>query len=76
MRKDSPLQPPSYLAETPNQAMRRKLRYYIQGLAIGFLMLGMILLLRLMLAQQANPPTGSGQGGAQSPNSDATSPAR
>jgi hypothetical protein len=59
-----PPDPPPYLGETPRQSVQRKLPYYLLGLAIGCVLVGLLLMLRQMVV----PP------GAVGPNPSPTRP--
>lgn len=51
------------LHETPSQSLRRKLPYYLIGLAIGCFVVGIMIMLRQMATPPA-PPAGQPGGGA------------
>lgn len=52
-RSTPPRQPDTYLGETRAQGLQRKLPYYLLGLAIGCIMVGVIVVMR----QRALGPT-------------------
>ncbi|GEM_PF-1698334 len=49
-RPSTPPAPSPYLGETPSQSLRRKLPYYVFGLAIGCVLVGLMVMLRQMTA--------------------------
>jgi hypothetical protein len=62
-----PPPPPPYLGETTSQSLRRKLPYYIFGLALGCVLVGLILMLKQFIMPQPPAPTPQQSGSAQHP---------
>ena len=62
-----PPDPPPYLGETTRQSVQRKLPYYLLGLALGCVLVGIIMMIKQMSSSPSPTSPASSSPGQSSP---------
>lgn len=67
MSVQRPPDPPAYLGETSRQSAQRKLPYYMLGLAIGCVLVGLILMIKQFTTPSTPPQPADAPNSASQP---------